>query len=110
MAIDVNLWEAALRNDHRLNDTAKKLARMFAEKFRDSNGHCQLSADGIANAAGVVSLPSVRENLSALQVAGWLGSANVVSSPRFGKVWWATMSSTAQRPVESPNVHRETAV
>jgi hypothetical protein len=84
MPVDPTTWETELRRDRRLNASAKLVAHVLAQHFRDNNGHCQRSVMRIASEANIVNLGVVRDALSALKLSGWLASMHVENTARFG--------------------------
>jgi hypothetical protein len=91
---DISLWEAALEADRRLNQRALNVARALADHFRAGNGKCQLSAERIAGAAGLVSLNTTRDALSMLRQAGWIESNRPADTTRRGLQYRPTLSTS----------------
>jgi hypothetical protein len=85
--VDVVVWEVALRHDKRLTPNARLIAHCLAERFRAGNGCCQLSLEGIASAANVISLASTRNSVTKLRLAGWLEAKHVSDTARKGLVY-----------------------
>jgi hypothetical protein len=83
--LDIDQWQAALRADRRLTQTARiRVAQVLADRFRAGDGSCQLSAEAICRAAGLVSLLSVRDALSSLRLSGYLTSERAPDTVKHG--------------------------
>jgi hypothetical protein len=94
MSVDIAAWEMQLRSDHRLNGKARQVAHVLAEHFCNNDGHCQMSAERVASAAGIISVTATRDALAALRISGWLASTRVDNTQRHGMEHRPTMAST----------------
>ena len=93
-SIDLDHWETSLRADRRLSQRALDVAHALADHFRAGNGKCQLSAERIAGAAGLVSLNITRDALSMLRLAGWIESDRPADTRRRGLQYRPTLSTS----------------
>jgi hypothetical protein len=98
-AIDIDQWEAGLRSDRRVNASARQIASVLAQHFRQNDGRCQLSLEAIARAANMVSLTSVRNALASLRLSGWITSERVRTTARHGMQYRPMMPQQAEQAV-----------
>jgi hypothetical protein len=80
----IELWEAALRQDIRLNGNTRRIARVLASRFHDDR--CQVSFEHLAGLAGFIELKTVREAVGLLRRTGWgpLRTRTRSNEPRVG--------------------------
>jgi hypothetical protein len=83
----IDAWEARLRNDHRLNKHALRIAHVLGERFNANNGCCQLSNEGIADAAGIIALDACRRAVASLERCGWIYAEHIQSTRRKGLLY-----------------------
>jgi hypothetical protein len=99
--IDIDQWQAALHNDHRLSSNARFVAAALAERFQKNAGFCQRSIEGLAGDANIISRNATAEALAMLRLTGWLISERVPNTPRCGMV---------HRPVMALHHHESVAL
>jgi len=65
--------------------------------FREGGGSCQLSADKLADAAGIVDVSTARNGLHRLKRYGWIIAEHVPRTKKRGLVYRPIMSVSAAR-------------
>ena len=96
-SVNVEQWEAEVFADHRVNPLARRVAKTLADHFREGGGSCQLSADKLADAAGIVDVSTARNGLHRLKRYGWIIAEHVPRTKKRGLVYRPIMSVSAAR-------------
>jgi hypothetical protein len=85
-SVNINLWQAALQSDRRLDHTARKVAYTLAAVFKINDGRAQMSYENITDKAEILDLAATRKALAVLRRCGWIVSSHTNNSHRRGLV------------------------